>query len=62
MFAMDRQWWDFHLPEVNRTFLGARFSTNPLPQKFQLRETFNISKRKRARIIRRGDRVVYLCY
>jgi hypothetical protein len=32
---MDRDWWNLHLPEVNRTFLGARFSTNPLPQRFQ---------------------------
>lgn len=31
---MDRQWWEVHLDEVNRTFKGVRYSTNPLPPQF----------------------------
>lgn len=31
---MDRQWWEIHLSDINRTFTGARFSTNPLAHKF----------------------------
>lgn len=33
---MDRQWWDVHINEVNATFRGARFSTNPLNRRFQV--------------------------
>jgi len=35
LFAMDRQWWEVHLDEVNATFKGARYSTNPLHRRFQ---------------------------
>jgi len=42
---MDRQWWEVHLDEVNATFTGARYSTNPLAPKFLatqlMLETFN---------------------
>jgi hypothetical protein len=33
MFAMDRQWWDTHIREVQETFAGARYSNNPLTQR-----------------------------
>lgn len=35
LFAMDRQWWDVHLAEINRIFTGARYSTNPLHRRCQ---------------------------
>lgn len=35
LFAMDRQWWEVHIAEVNRIFTGARYSTNPLHRRFQ---------------------------
>ena len=34
MFAMDREWWDLHLDEVNETFKGQRFSNNPLSSRY----------------------------
>jgi hypothetical protein len=42
---MDRGWWDVHLSEVNATFKGARYSVNPLSQKYNVTKlplaTFN---------------------
>lgn len=35
MFALDFPWWENHIDEVNKDFLGARFSTNDLPEKFK---------------------------
>lgn len=32
---MDRQWWEVHINEINKTFLGARYSTNPLNRRYQ---------------------------
>lgn len=36
LFAMDRQWWDVHVAEINRTFQGARYSVNQMPVKHQV--------------------------
>ena len=33
---MDRDWWQLHHDEVARTFLGARYSNNPLSSAFQV--------------------------
>jgi len=38
LFAMDRQWWEVHIDEVNRTFHGARYSIN------QLNRRYNVAK------------------
>ena len=38
LFAMDRAWWDVHLAEVNRVFLGVRYSNNPLSQKYNVKK------------------------
>jgi hypothetical protein len=35
---MDRAWWDVHLTEVNKVFLGVRYSNNPLSQKYNVRK------------------------
>lgn len=35
---MDRAWWDVHIAEVNSTFLGVRYSNNPLSQKFNVKK------------------------
>jgi hypothetical protein len=35
---MDRDWWNVHLTEVNKVFLGVRYSTNPLSQKYNVRK------------------------
>lgn len=35
---MDRDWWDTYLTEVNKTFLGVRYSNNPLSQKYNVRK------------------------
>lgn len=31
---MDKGWWDAHLNEVQRSFVGQRFSTNNLPERY----------------------------
>lgn len=38
---MDQQWWLANLDEVNKTFTGARFTVNPLNEKFR---TKNLTK------------------
>lgn len=36
LFAMDRQWWEVHHPQVAEQFKGERFSNNPLPSKYNV--------------------------
>lgn len=35
---MDRAWWDVHIAEVNKVFLGVRYSNNPLSQKLNVKK------------------------
>ena len=32
MFAMDKDWWTIHGDEVIKTFIGAKFSNNPVKE------------------------------
>jgi len=32
MFAMDKDWWTIHGDEVVKTFIGAKFSNNPVKE------------------------------
>lgn len=45
LFAMDRQWWDVHLAEVNEKFKGQRYSNNPLSTKYNVIKLPNSSFR-----------------
>jgi hypothetical protein len=33
---MDRDWWDTYIQEVREIFVGERFSTNKLPESYQV--------------------------